>query len=153
MLVITDKENARKEIEEVIIELESEIKKSIQPTIRSKSELLKTDSGLLKNIFSEGQILFSREPLELPASALLNKKPFRIYIFSLAGLKQKEKSQFNRRIYGQKKAGYKYKGFLEELGGEKLSRGCFIIPFNQIKAMEKFFEKYCVSYHKIDVWK
>ena len=57
LLVLTTESKIQEEVQNKVIELESEIDRNIQPTIRTISELQKTDSGLLQNIFEEGKIL------------------------------------------------------------------------------------------------
>ncbi|MFZ3386110.1 MAG: nucleotidyltransferase domain-containing protein, partial [Candidatus Hydromicrobium sp.] len=51
LFILTTEDKTRKEIHDKVIELESEIGRNIQPTIRTIAELHKTDTGLLQNIF------------------------------------------------------------------------------------------------------
>lgn len=136
-----------------IVLLEQEISKSIQPTIKTMEELEKTDTGLLQNIFQEGKILYAKEPLEIPAVSLLKQKPYIIFSFNLNRLGQKQKAVFNRELYEQTKGKYTYKGLLKELGGEKISPGCVIIPHNKEKSLLKFFKKYRVKFIQSKIWK
>ena len=153
LLVITTKEKAQEEIQNRIIDLETNIDRSIQPTIRTIAELQKTDSGLLQNIFMEGKVLYLREPADIPSALLLEQKPYFIYSFRLNNLNQKEKVKFNRALYAQVRKGYKYKGLLDELGGKKLSPGSIIIPHLHRAEMERFFKKYNVQHEQLKVWK
>jgi len=153
LLILTTKEEIQKEIQDKIIELEGAIDRSIQPTIRSFSELKKTDSGLLQNIFMEGRVLYLKEPAEIPSALLLQQKPYLVYSFKLNNLDQKEKARFNRSFYEQKRKGYKYKGLLDELGGKKLSPGCVLIPVDKKGKIEKFFKKFKIRYEQLKIWK
>ncbi len=153
LLILTTKEKIQKEIQDKIIEVEAAIDHSIQPTIRSFSDLKKTDSGLLQNIFMEGKVLYLREPAEIPSALLLQQKPYLVYSFKLNKLDQKEKAKFNRSFYEQQQKGYKYKGLLDELGGKKLSPGCVLVPVSQKNKIEKFFLKFNVRYEQLKIWK
>ena len=129
------------------------IGRSIQPTIRTLKELEKTDSGLLKNIFQEGRILYLKEPAEIPSSLLIGRKQQIIYAFQIARLSQKDKVKFNNEFYGRKKGKYSYKGILGELGGQKLSPGCILIPLSERQKVEKYFKKSKVAFEATKVWK
>ncbi|MCL5073445.1 MAG: nucleotidyltransferase domain-containing protein [Actinobacteria bacterium] len=153
LFILTTKDKTQKEIHDKIIELESEIGRNIQPTIRTIAELPKTDTGLLQNIFQEGKILYLREPSDIPSAILLQQKPYMIYSFQISGLVQKDKVRFNRQLYEQIKKGYKYKGLLQEIGGQKISAGCVMIPYEQKGKIEKFFKKFKVKFEQLKVWK
>jgi predicted nucleotidyltransferase len=153
LLILTTEYKTQKEIHDKVIELESEIGRNIQPTIRTIAELQKTDTGLLQNIFQEGKILYLRETLDIPSAILLQQKPYLIYSFQISSLPQKEKARFNRQLYEQTRKEYKYKGLLQEVGGQKLSAGCVMIPYEQKKKIEKFFKKFKVKFEQSKVWK
>ena len=153
LLILTTKSRTQGEIQDKVIELESEIGRNIQPTIRTISELQKTDSGLLQNIFKEGKILYLREPTEIPSAILLQQKPYLIYSFRISKLSQKDKVRFNRSLYEQTRKGYKYKGLLNELDGKKLSSGCVMVPNNHKEKIEKFFKRFSVAFEQLKVWK
>ena len=108
LFILTTKIKTQEEIQDKVIGLESEVGRNIQPTIRTISELQKTDSGLLQNIFKEGKILYLREPAEIPSALLLQQKPYIIYSFRISKLSQRDKVRFNRSLYEQKRKGYKY---------------------------------------------
>jgi len=153
LFILTTKIKTQEEIQNRVIGLESEIGRNIQPTIRTISELQKTDSGLLQNIFKEGKVLYLKEPAEIPSAVLLQQKPYIIYSFRISKLSQRDKVRFNRSLYEQKRKGYKYKGLLDELGGKKLSSGCVMVPNNQKEKIEKFFKKLNVKFEQLKVWK
>lgn len=153
LFIITTENKTRIEVQDKIIELESEIERNIQPTIRTINELQKTDTGLLQNIFQEGKVLYLREPQNIPSAVLLQQKPYLIYSFQISQLSQKEKARFNRQLYAQTKKEYKYKGFLQEIGGQKLSPGCIMVPHTEKSKIEKFFKKFKVKFEQLKVWK
>ena len=153
LFILTTEDKTQIEIHDKVIELEPEIDRNIQPTIRTSAELQKTDTGLLQNIFQEGKILYLKEPYDIPSAILLQQKPYLIYSFQISSLPQKDKVRFNRQLYEQKRKGYKYKGLLQEIGGQKLSAGCVMIPYEQKKKIEKFFKKFKVKFEQLKVWK
>ena len=153
LFILTTEDKTQIEIHDKVIELEPEIGRNIQPTIRTSAELQKTDTGLLQNIFQEGKILYLKEPYDIPSAILLQQKPYLIYSFQISSLPQKDKARFNRQLYEQKRKGYKYKGLLQEIGGQKLSAGCVMIPYGQKKKVEKFFKKFKVKFEQLKVWK
>jgi len=153
LLILTSRKNSYDEIQNKIIDLESRIQRTIQPTIRTKDELHKTDTGLLQNIFKEGKVLYLKEPTDIPTALLLEQRPYIIYTFQINHLSQKDKVKFNRSFYEQTRGDYRYKGILNELNGEKISPGCIIIPQAKKDLIEKFFKKYAVSFEQIEVWK
>ena len=153
LFILTTEDKTQKEIHDKVIELESEIGRNIQPTIRTIVELQKTDTGLLQNIFQEGKILYLREPSDIPSAILLQQKPYLIYSFQISSLLQKEKARFNRQLYEQIRKGYNYKGLLQEIGGQKLSAGCVMMPYEQKEKIEKFFKKFKVKFEQLKVWK
>ena len=153
LFILITEDKTQKEIHDKVIELESEIGRNIQPTIRTIAELQKTDTGLLQNIFQEGKILYLREPSDIPSAILLQQKPYLIYSFQISSLSQKDKARFNRQLYEQTKKEYKYKGLLQEIGGQKLSAGCVMIPYEQKEKVEEFFKKFKVKFEQLKVWK
>ncbi|MFH1519234.1 MAG: nucleotidyltransferase domain-containing protein [Candidatus Omnitrophota bacterium] len=153
LFILTTEKKTEKEIEDKIIRIESETGRNIQPTIRTLKELEKTDSGLLQNIFQEGKVLYLKEPTDISSSMLLEQKPQLIYSFQLSNLNQNEKAKFNNEFYGRKKEKYSYKGILEKIGGQKLSSGCTMIPYEQKEKIEKFFKKFKVKFEQLKVWK
>jgi len=152
LFILTTKQETMNSIQDKIIDIEEKIGKSIQPTVRTGKELKKTDIGLLENILQEGKLLYLREPCEIPAAQITKQKPYLIYTFSLNTLDQKTKAKFNRDLYARAKEKYIYQGLLQKIGGEKLSPGCIITPFNRKNIIEKFFSKYKIRYEAREVW-
>lgn len=153
LLILTTERKTGKEVRDKIIELERETGRNIQPTIRTLEELQKTDTGLLQNIFQEGKVLYLREAADIPSAILLQQKPFLVYTFQLSSLTQKDKARFNRQLYEQTRKGYNYKGLLQEIGGQKLSAGCVLVPHAEGQKIEKFFRQFKVKFNQLKVWK
>ena len=153
LLILTSEKKTFKEVQDSVISIETEIGRNIQPTIRTLKELRNTDSGLLQNIFQEGKVLYLKEPADIPSSMLLEQKPQLIYSFQISNLGQNEKAKFNNEFYGRKKGKYSYKGLLAEIGGQKLSAGCVLVPQRERQKAEKFFRKFKVQFTQLKVWK
>lgn len=153
LLILTTEKKTSKEVEDKIIEIERQTGRNMQPTIRTLEELQKTDTGLLQNIFQEGKVLYLREAADIPSAILLQQKPFLVYTFQLNSLSQKEKARFNRQLYEQTRKGYRYRGLLQEIGGQKLSAGCVLVPHVEKQKIEKFFRKFKVRFNQLKVWK
>ena len=153
LFILTAKKGDIRDIEDKIIELENQIGRNIQPTIRTTKELQNTDTGLLQNIFQEGKVIYLKEQTELPSAMLLKQKPYLIYSFQISKLSQNEKAKFNSELYGRVKGKHKYKGVLEEVGGQKLSSGCIIIPYTAKQVIEKFLKKYKAKFSWVKVWR
>lgn len=47
-----------------------------------------------------------------------------------------------RQLYEQTMKGYKYRGLLQEIGGQKLSPGCVLVPHAKKQKIEKFFRQF-----------
>jgi len=152
-LFIIISKDVKDKIEERIIELENQLQRSIQPTIRTEKQLKTTDSGLLQNIFQEGNILFLREYFNFPVSFLLEQKPFVIYRFDISNLKQNRKTRFNRKLYGYRDKKYVYEGLIHKVGGSRLSSGCIIVSFDKKTTIEGFFNKHKIVFEEIRMWK
>lgn len=153
LFILTSEKSTFKKVQDSVISIETEIGRNIQPTIRTLKELEKTDSGLLQNIFQEGKILYLKEPADIPSSMLLKQKPQLIYSFQISNLDQNEKVKFNNEFYGRKKGKYIYQGLLQEIGGQKLSAGCVLVPQREKSKAEKFFKKFRVQFTQLKVWK
>jgi len=152
LLILTTKPDTINEIQNEIVSIEEKIGKNIQPTIRTERELKKTDTGLIQNILQEGKLLYLKEPLEIPATQITKQRPYIIYTFQLDSLDQKTKAKFNRELYTRTKEKRVYQGLLQKIGGEKLSPGCIIIPFDKKNIAEKFFRKYKIGYKARNIW-
>ncbi len=153
LLILTTEKKTSEVVQDKVIQIEQETGRNIQPTIRTLEELQKTDTGLLQNIFQEGKVLYLKEAADIPSAILLQQKPFLVYTFQLNILTQKDKARFNRQLYEQTRKGYKYKGLLQEIGGQKLSAGCVLVPHAEKQKIEKFFKQFKVQFSQLKVWK
>jgi len=153
LFILVSEKRTIRIVQDIIISIESEIGKNIQPTIRTLKELGKTDSGLLQNIFQEGKILYLKEPIQMSSSMILENKPQMIYTFRINNLNQNKKAKFNNEFYGRRKGKYSYKGLLDRVGGRKLSSGCVLVSYHEIKRIEKFFNGFKVKYERLKIWK
>lgn len=153
ILILVSEKKTIEPAQDIIITLEREIGRSIQPTIRTIKELEKTDNGLLKNIFQEGKILYLKEPADIPSSLLISQKQQIIYTFQITKLLQKDKVRFNNEFYGRRKGKYSYKGILNELGGQKLSPGCVLMPISARQKVEKYFKRLKIAFEATKIWK
>jgi len=131
---------------------EQEFGRQIQPMVRTLGDLAQTDTGLLRNVFREGRLLFLNGPLDLPAFFLLDLKPFALYTFTLKGLAQPDKARFNRILYPHRTRGYPYRGLLAELGGTRVTSGCFLLPQGSRHRVERAFRKHRVDFQSRQVW-
>lgn len=151
LFIITDKAGVRNKVLMALARLE--LDRRIQPTVRTELELRKTDIGLLQNVFDDGKVVYLREPLEIPVRTLLALKTFSIFSFELSRLNQRTKARFNREMYERSRGRYRYGGLLGEIAGEKLSRGCVIVPARARLRLINFFKKYKVGFREIRVWR
>ena len=151
LFIITDRPERREAILEALAELE--LDRRIQPTVRSDTELKATDSGLLQNVFEEGKLVYLREPLDLPAEKLLRLKPHSIFTFGMTGLDQRMKARFNREMYERTTGKYKYSGLLGEMGGQRLSSGCVMVPLAARGALVRLFKRSRIEFKEIVVWR
>lgn len=150
LFVVTENKEIKSAVEDKILEIE--IEREIRPVIRTKKELESTDPGLFKNIFIEGRILHLKKNMDLPVSLLLGLKPYKIIMFNLKNLGQKEKIRFNSALYGVKKKKYVYKGISETYNCEKIGAGCILIPVESYNKIKDFFESYKLEWNGKDVW-
>lgn len=51
----------------------------------------------------------------------------------------------NKKIFGYKQAGKFYKGVLQECGGNKLGKGCILVPIEYSKKIRNILKKYKAS--------
>jgi len=149
-LFIITKKKVKDKVEDAILNID--IERHIQPTIRSLEELKRTDFGLLRNIFREGEIIFLREPLSINLPSLLKIKPYVLLSFKLTGLPQKEKTRFNTALYGVKKKKYVYRGLLDLIGGKKVGRAGILIPEKEEKKIKELFAGYKIKTEEMKIW-
>ncbi|MFC1530103.1 nucleotidyltransferase domain-containing protein [Gemmatimonadota bacterium] len=128
-----------------------QLNRTVQPLIRTQAQLEESDSGLMKNIFMEGEVLFARKPLSVPVAAILNLRPWVLYTFKLTDLPQKEKARFNRQLYNSSNQG-RAGGALGDAGGRKLARGCVMVPAVARKQIDTLFRRFKVQAESSEIW-
>lgn len=52
---------------------------------------------------------------------------------------------FNKQLFGYKQNSKFYKGLLQKYEGERLGKGCVIVPLEQSKVFHKLFKKYRIN--------
>jgi len=130
-----------------------QLKRAVQPLIRTAEQLEGADSGLMRNIFVEGFVLFAAKPLLIPAAGILDVNPWVLYIFDLKNLPQNEKARFNRQLYSSLKHGPTGGGLLGEVGGKKIARGCVMVPASGRARLDVLFRRFKVQINRMEVWK
>lgn len=150
LLILTTKQGTSLQVQDKIIGLD--IKRNIQPTIRTLKELKDTDSGLLQNIFREGRIIYLKGPLDIEVRLLLKQRPYLLYTFNLNRLAQTTKAKFNRELYERKPKKYSYPGLLQKIGGRKISKGCVLVAYEKRNPIDKLFQRYKIEAETIKVW-
>jgi len=114
-----------------------------QVLTRSIRELTeKTEPTFLQNILQQGTVLYLRYPFMAPALAQ-NLTPMAVLSYSLAKLPQNEKMKVDYRLFGKQKR----KGLLEEVGGEKLGDGCFMIPAENLEKVTTILKQFGVNFN------
>ena len=149
VLLIVDKPETVDIAQDLLAGLE--LSRAVQPIIRTREQLEAADSGLVRNIFQEGIVLFANAPLFIPAAGILDVHPWVLYSFELTNLPQKEKARFNRQLYSSSRnegSG----GLLGEVGGKKIARGCVIVPTSAQKSIEAVFRRFGIQAQSMEIW-
>jgi predicted nucleotidyltransferase len=149
VLIIADTIDTAEIAQDILAGLQ--LNRAVQPLIRTQAQLEDSDSGLMKNIFMEGEVLFARKPLSIPAAAILQLRPWVLYTFELTDLPQKEKARFNRQLYSSSIQG-RTGGVLGDAGGKKLARGCVMVPAAARKQIDVLFRRFKVRTASSDIW-
>lgn len=98
-----------------------------------------------------------KEPVELEAGKLLGLKPYRIFVYSMENLDNKDKKKLLSALYGystKKKVGkkeysYTYHGIKDI---QKLGKNSLLVPEISAKEVEILLKSYKVKYRSIRVW-
>lgn len=154
--VITNNDD-KKEISSIALDLEKKYDKNIQLVV--SKDFTKLDSYFIKNIFSEGILLYAKNPIIKLKN--LKCEEFILFSFSLLNLSQSEKMKIKRVLYGyetekrQKNKIYKSKaeGMVEELNGFSVGRGAVLLPVKNSKYIEKIFTERKVKFDKFSFFK
>lgn len=89
---------------------------------------------LERSIISNGIMLYGSYKPEIKGKFMA--------LFYIEGVKPESRRVFmNRKLFGYKRYGKKISGLMQELNGEKIGKGCFIIPMNSSQKMLQFLRK------------
>ena len=116
---------------------------------KTYDELLNSEPTFLNEIYKYGIILYSKYPFKTKLG-YMNLKYKKLVIYSLKGLKQRQKTKLLYLLYG--KRGVKKSGLLRDIGGEKLSEGCLIIPAEEGERLINVFKQFNIKPRIIDIY-
>lgn len=154
-IVVKDK-RIKNKIQEIGYQLEKKYDRSIQLTF-SDPKFKGFDESFLEDIFREGIILFSLEPVI--RTEKLKLTPCTLFSFSLVDLSQSEKMKVKRALYGgESYSTYKNKIYKSKVKGLipekcKIGKGCVLVKGKQERAVEGLFERFKIKYRKTKIWK
>ncbi len=89
---------------------------------------------LERSIISNGIVLYGSYKPEIKGKFMT--------LFYIEGVKPESRRVFiNRKLFGYKRYGKKISGLMQELNGEKIGKGCFIVPMESSQKMLQFLRK------------
>ncbi len=94
---------------------------------------------LKQSIMAEGILLFLKKAALMPAERKV------LFIFKILKIKNKY-LKFTRLFFGRKEAGYKDKGILGKVKGDKISANVIIVPKESQQETEKALQKEGIDY-------
>ncbi|MDD4877558.1 MAG: nucleotidyltransferase domain-containing protein [Candidatus Nanoarchaeia archaeon] len=94
---------------------------------------------LKQGIMAEGILLYSKKMALMPAERKV------LFIFKIPKIKKKY-LKFTRLFFGRKEEGYKDKGILGKVKGEKVSANVIIVPKEYQQETEKALQKESIDY-------
>ncbi len=107
--------------------------------------------GLQDEISSTAVVLFGQYNFKPD-----NLKHYALLTYSLNELKQGDKMNLIRKLYGysikKEKKEYKMKGLLEMVGGLKINANTILLPVNQSNEIRKLFDKFKTPIKFKEVW-
>lgn len=115
------------------------------------STLEEMNPVFLQSVLEEGVILYMRHPFAL-RSRLTSISPHLVVTYSLRGLSQREKQKVDYRLFGRTVGEHRYEGIVEECGGKRLGRGCFLIPKENAQTILGLLDRHNVKYESMDVY-
>lgn len=115
------------------------------------STLVEMNPVFLQSVLEDGVVLYMRHPLVL-RSRLASTSPHLLVTYSLKGLSQKEKQRVDYRLFGRTVGKHHYDGIVEECGGKRLGRGCFLIPEESAQTVLDLLDNHNVKYELMDVY-
>lgn len=153
--VVVDSNAENKRISESVLDMEKKHDKNIQLIITKNFE--KLDDYFLRQILTEGIILFGRTPILETKNMKLEENV--IIKYSLKNMNQSEKMKIKRALYGystkktEKGKTYRssYEGLVKHYGGMYLGRGAVMLPVKKSESICSLLDKYKTKYQKIGV--
>ncbi|NIU82725.1 MAG: hypothetical protein GWN31_04680 [Candidatus Thorarchaeota archaeon] len=115
------------------------------------STLERMNPVFIQSVLEDGLILYAQHPLVL-RSRLANALACLIVTYSLENLPQKEKQKVNYELFGRRVAERRYLGLVEELGGRRLGRGCFLIPKENAEVVLNTLNAHDAKYESMEVY-
>ncbi len=154
--IITNADN-RKQISKIALDLEKRHDKNIQLVI--SRNFSKLDKYFINNLFEEGILLYSKEPLIRLKG--MKCKEFVLLSYSLKNLTQNEKMNIKTKHYGYstekkaKKRTYKshFEGLLKKVEGVRIGSGAVLIPVRNTKPVLDLLDAFNIKYTKIKLLK
>jgi len=94
---------------------------------------------LKQGIMADGILLYSKKTALMPAERRV------MFIFKIPKIKKKY-LKFTRAFFGRKEAGYKDKGILGKVKGDKISANAIIVPKESQQETERALQKEGIDY-------
>jgi predicted nucleotidyltransferase len=159
VLVIIEKENimdCRRIIAQIITGIESEfhLKREIKPLLTNLKDV---DADFLKNVFSEGVVLYGKMLLSPDA---LRLKHYTLLTYDLKGGSKSRKVKISRIVHGYagyrkikgKEYNYNYTGIKNLYGASLVSPSTLIIPKESADKFINELKKLGVTVQTFDIW-
>lgn len=107
----------------------------IRNTISCLSGRLDEWKDLERSMISNGKVLYGNYRPETKTGKLVG-------LFYVESVKPESKRVFiNRKLFGYKRYGKKYAGLVRRHDGEKVGRGCFLVPMEFTQQILQFFRQ------------
>jgi len=106
-------------------------------------------SPLLTSVLRDGIALFRKGNFDL--GRLISFSPIALISYDLRDLDPVEKVKILHRLYGRK-GKRRYVGIIEKLGGFRVGRGSFIVPYDKARDVTRFLDGKDVPYVVRYLW-
>ena len=149
VLVVFESDEARRKGWDRLYKQTSKTGLFIQASARSLRELReKTEPTFLHEVLKYGRVIYSRHPIEVPAS-VSQTKPMRIVTYALKDLPHKEKQKLCYRLFGKRTKRYSYPGEAAKLGATRLGDGCIMVPEESYREIARILQEHNVKHSVI----
>ena len=146
LVLFSDEEDLRLGRER-IWKLASESETFIQVISMTLEEI--KSSPLLTSVLRDGITLFRKDDFDL--GKIVSFSPIALISYDLKDLEPVEKVKVLHKLYGRK-GKRKYVGIVEKLGGFRVGRGSFIVPYNKARDVLGFLDRKGVPYVVRYLW-